>query len=550
MANPNMKKTQKITGTISMPKGQHLNWMGGTSFDISNPLTQLRIAATSCFFGEPQYYHEAEEGKVKKGRNIASRPRNLASRSGGNKILLDHLNKTLQDMDPQEWRSMSPKQMMESAIDKAIDYDVEATLQLAANMRQYDYIRVTPQVIMVRAANSPHTKGTNLIRKYAPEIIRRADESATQLAYQLAEFGKPIPSRLKRAWADMLETYDEYALAKYKQEGRVVSMWDVVNLAHPKATPALGKLIKGELSLTGKTWEAIVSEKGSTKEAWTEALDTMGHMALLRNLRNLEQAGIEPKVLVSKLKEGVAGGKQLPFRYWSAYKAVQATGASPVTMDGIEECLVLSLDNLPHFSGRVMSLTDNSGSALGATTSNYGTVQVNEIANLTGVLTGMVAEEGYVGVFGDRLEVIPVRKKSSVFDQVETANNKGRDIGGGTENGIWLFFDKAIKTKEHWDHIFIYSDMQAGHGGLYGVDPRQYAGYQWPLSRNYIDVPALIGKYRAEVNPNVMVFCVQVAGYLDSIVPEFFDKTYILGGWSDGILKFAGHMADMALQQQ
>jgi hypothetical protein len=196
-----------------------------------------------------------------------------------------------------------------------------------------------------------------------------------------------------------------------------------------------------------------------------------------------------------------------------------------------------------------MSLTDNSGSALGTTTSKYGSVKVNEIANLTGVLTGMVSKEGYVGIFGDRLDVMPIRKKSSIFDQVATANRKGNGIGGGTENGIWLFFDKAIRQKEHWDHIFIYSDMQAGHGGLYGLNPLDYKDAQWPNNQRNIDVPTLINKYREEVNPNVMVFCVQVAGYQDTIVPEFYDKTYILGGWSDGVLKFAGHMANMALQK-
>jgi hypothetical protein len=343
----------------------------------------------------------------------------------------------------------------------------------------------------------------------------------------------------------MLETYNEYALAKYKQDNRVVSLWDVVNVSHPKATPALTKLMTGELTLTGKTWEAIVSEKGSNKETWTESLGVMNHMALLRNLRNLETAGVSPDVFIEKLKGGVATGQQLPFRYWSAYNATKTSGASPQTLDAIEECLLLSLDNLPYFDGRVMSLTDNSGSAQSAMTSAYGSVQINQIANLTGVLTGMISKEGYVGVFGDRLEVMPIRKKSSVFDQVEKANKAGRNIGASTENGIWLFWDQAIKQKEKWDYVFIYSDMQAGHGGLYGTDPSQYSEYQWPFSRSHIDVPALINKYRSEVNPNVMVFCVQCAGYQDTIVPEYYDKTYILGGWSDGVLKFAGHMANL-----
>ncbi|HLK60034.1 MAG TPA: hypothetical protein VKU00_25970, partial [Chthonomonadaceae bacterium] len=34
----------------------HLNWMGGPSYRLENPLDTLRLAASSSFFGEPMYY--------------------------------------------------------------------------------------------------------------------------------------------------------------------------------------------------------------------------------------------------------------------------------------------------------------------------------------------------------------------------------------------------------------------------------------------------------------------------------------------------------------
>jgi hypothetical protein len=42
-----------------------------------------------------------------------------------------------------------------------------------------------------------------------------------------------------------------------------------------------------------------------------------------------------------------------------------------------------------------------------------------------------------------------------------------------------------------------------------------------------------------------MVYLVQVAGYQDTLIPEFYDRTYILGGWGDGLLKFADKMNKM-----
>jgi hypothetical protein len=156
-----------------------------------------------------------------------------------------------------------------------------------------------------------------------------------------------------------------------------------------------------------------------------------------------------------------------------------------------------------------------------------------------------MADEGYVGAFGDELSMMPIRKKDSMLTQVNELTKLGKNVGGGTENGIWLFFDRAIKNKEHYDHIFVYSDMQCGHGGLYGNDREVAKEFVWEGKgwNSYINVPKLINKYRAEVNPNVMVYLVQTAGYKDVLVPECFNRTFILGGWSQHIPEFAAKMS-------
>ena len=97
---------------------------------------------------------------------------------------------------------------------------------------------------------------------------------------------------------------------------------------------------------------------------------------------------------------------------------------------------MISISNLPRFNGRTLSLSDNSGSAHGTAVSSLSTMTVAQIGNLMGVLTGMVSDEGALGVFGDRLNTLSIRKRASVFDQVENANRCGLAIGGGTENGI------------------------------------------------------------------------------------------------------------------
>lgn len=525
MSRINQKRTRPL-----FVKKSHKNWMGGESYKIGSPIYNLRLAASSCFFGEPMYYHQ-DKDKPATARFTCSTSKSVLD---GKK--LEQLREKLGAIDPQEWRSLSPKALMEQAIDKALEADAEGTLQEAVRLRNEDYIRTTPQVILVRAANNKKLKGTGLVRKFAPDIIKRADELSVCLAYQLSTFGKPVPNSLKRALSDCIGRFDEYQLAKYRQEARDVKLVDVVNLVHPTKNASVGKLVKGELKTTDTTWEAIRSAGGS----WEKAIDVMGHMALLRNLRNLGENGVDEKLYLDKLVEGAKTGKQLPFRYYSAYKACEGK-VKPQVLDAIEQCLEISLEETPKFSGRTVSLCDNSGSAQGATTSELGSMKISEIANLTGVITGKVSDEGWVGVFGDRLTAIPVRKKSSVFDTLKECSKAAQTIGQGTENGIWLFFKDAIRSKEHWDNIFVYSDMQAGHGGLYGTNPGDYHAFLWHKT-NHIDVASLVMEYRNKVNPNVNVFLVQVAGYQDTIVPEFYKKTYILGGWGDGILKFAHNM--------
>jgi len=529
------------TGLI---EGQHLNFMGGPSYDIKSPILRLICMSASSFFGEPMYYKDLKA----KSKKHCAHSVNLLSDAQRK-----YLRSLLNAVDDYAWRNMTPAAAMEKAIDEALDFDPEATLQWAATLRREEFIRTTPQVILIRAANHPKVRGTGLTRKYAALITGRMDEPAVQLAYQLSTFGDhPVPNAMKRAWKDILSGATAYQLAKYRMEDRVVKTVDVANLAMGKGfygyDSPIGKLMRGELKLGEdvKTWESIRSGGGS----WEEAIEVMGHMALLRNIRNLLEAKVPHELWLPKLVATAAKGQQLPFRYLSAHNANKS--APGFVLDAIEECLEISVGNLPTLSGRSLVLTDNSGSAHGTPVSELSTMTVAQIGNLMGVLTGRISDDGVLGIFGDRLSYIPIRKKASIMDQASEANKTGKGVGGGTENGVWLALDKAIRDKEHWDNIFIYSDMQAGHGGLYGINPADYKKYLWQGRgrNNYIDVPMLVSEYRTKVNSKVNVFLVQIAGYEDTLLPEYYDRTYIIGGWSGSILKFAKRMNDTADQFQ
>lgn len=159
------------------------------------------------------------------------------------------------------------------------------------------------------------------------------------------------------------------------------------------------------------------------------------------------------------------------------------------------------------------------------------------------MLAAACSDEGYVGKFGDRLVVRRISKDNILQQAMDITNNQYSDVGGNTEGGIWEFFKKAINEKEYWDNIFIYSDQQAGHGGLYGTDEQSYE-YRFDYGvlkgyRHYINVFDLVQEYRRKVNPKVNVFSVQTAAYTNNVIPEMAYRTDILYGWTGKELNYA-----------
>lgn len=88
------------------------------------------------------------------------------------------------------------------------------------------------------------------------------------------------------------------------------------------------------------------------------------------------------------------------------------------------------------------------------------------LGNLSSVITALNSEDGHIFTFGDNLIEVPITT-GDVLETTKEVDKVGRKVGMSTETGVFLFFRNAIKNKEHWDNIFIYSDMQAGAKGCY-----------------------------------------------------------------------------------
>lgn len=512
------------------------NFMGGDSYVI-NPLDTLKMITTSSIFGEPSYYRNGK-------------------RSG--KYSVDPLIKAY-SVIPSEYELKNTETIMEEVIDKALDYDFKATIEWAKTLRNDYYMRLNPQVIMVRAALHPKRKEftsefNGLFNAINQEVMARADEPMTQMAYFMyINNGKKnnIPSVLKRSWSNKISNLNRYQANKYKNHE--IGMINAVRLCHAHSDVIAELMETGTVQVTQNetTWESL----RAAGKSWREIFDTikLGHMAMLRNLRGVfsEIYDIEfYKEYLARLKNTVIGSKQFPFRYYSALKAVGGGDCNRkhMIMDALEECMDISIGNYPRLNGRTMCLSDNSGSAWGSFNSEYGSMTVADIDNLSSVITAACSDEGYVGKFGDRLKVFPISKRTGILRQAhEISRDRTTDVGGSTEGGIWEFFYNAINKKEHWDNIFIYSDQQAGHGGLYGTDAqeRKYSQkYGCRYHGHYINVFQLVQEYRRKVNPKVNVFSVQTAGYGNVVIPEYAYRTNIMYGWTGNEAVFAKAMID------
>lgn len=514
------------------------NFMGGTSYTI-NPLDTLKMITASSIYGEPAYYRDGMSAK---------------KTSGVYKVKPGYVTDCVV---PARYEGMATHQVMEQAIDAALAYDFGGTLDWAVELRTNFNMRLNPQVIMVRAAMHPNRSeftaaNPGKFDEINQRVMSRADEPMAQMAYfMFLNKGKKnqMPSVIKRSWANKIGGLGRYAVAKYKNHE--IGMINAVRLCHA-TSPVIDELMTTgtvEVSENNKTWENLRSE-GKT---WKEIFHTvnMGHMALLRNLRGVftEVDDINfCREYLDKLKLGVVDGKQFPFRYSAARDAVLNSNCNhkSTILDALEECFDLSLATYPQLKGKTICLSDNSGSAWDTFNSEFGSTTIAEIDNLSSVITAACSEDGYVGEFGDRLIVHPVSKREGLLAQAKKiSSDHGRKVGGNTEGGIWEFFHNAIQKKEHWDNIFIYSDQQAGHGGLYGTSDQaakysrmgfQCGGSSWC---SYINVYKLILEYRKKVNPKVNVFCIQTAGYNNVLIPEMSYRTAIQYGWTGKEAVFA-----------
>ncbi|NND02045.1 MAG: TROVE domain-containing protein, partial [Acidimicrobiia bacterium] len=211
------------------------------------------------------------------------------------------------------------------------------------------------------------------------------------------------------------------------------------------------------LTEAGATWEWLSGwlPGGMDAEAWEAVIPSMGYMALLRNLRNFDEAGISPERARSVREiladpERVAKSRQFPYRFWSAYKNVPSLDWAPT----LEKALELSVGNIPELSGRTLVLTDTSAS-MTSSVSRHSKVRHFEIAALFAAALAGESKDVELVSFATESEMVPFRRRQSVLRTIERVESRIGVVGHGTRLG------HAIKRwYDGHDRVVVFSDMQ------------------------------------------------------------------------------------------
>jgi 60 kDa SS-A/Ro ribonucleoprotein len=440
--------------------------------------------------------------------------------------------------------------------------DPEFILRLAAYVRQVLNLRSVPVLILVEAASIAACKP--YVRRWTPQIVRRADELAEVVACWIIQHGQiggrgeaggthAFPNSLKKGLTDAFGHFDEYQLAKYDREG-AVKLGDVLRITHAKPEGEyqaalfrylLSEEIDGErlpllaakarlvrkdtfdaeaqelATAAHATWEVLISKFGSSKETWEAVIPMMGYMALLRNLRNFLDKGVEMAPVLARLADAdeVRRSKQLPFRFFSAYREIEKLQGKPgvgAVLSAITQALEKSVANLPRLTGTSFIAADNSGS-MNAALSEHSSVRYADVANLLGAIAHQMSDDAIVGSFACRFATVQLNPRDSIL----TNMGKIAKVSVGSSTNAYLCVKWLREQNHRVDRIVILSDMQC-------YDSRR--GYGESLSQELL-------RYRSRVNPRVQVHSVDLAGYGTSQFPEDTPGLALWAGWSERALE-------------
>lgn len=330
----------------------------------------------------------------------------------------------------------------------------EDVAALAREARDEMHLRHVPLFLVRELARR---KGVGaLVAETLEHVIQRADELSEFVAIYWKDGKQPLSAGAKRGLARAFTKFDAYQLAKYDRAS-AIKLRDVLFLCHAKPRDAeqgevWKKLAAGTLE-SPDTWEVALSARKDKKETFERLLEEgkLGGMAVLRNLRLMLAAGVEPKLIRKRLDKGVA--RALPFRF------VTAARYAPKLEDALEAAMLKGIAGLAVLPGTTGLVVDVSGSMNYRLAAKGETTRMDAAAGLA-ILLREKAEEFCIATFSDTCVELPPRRGFALRDAI---------VGSQAHSGTFL---KRALTQLHekaeWsalDRLIVITDEQS-HDGI------------------------------------------------------------------------------------
>jgi 60 kDa SS-A/Ro ribonucleoprotein len=332
---------------------------------------------------------------------------------------------------------------------------------LACEARDRMQLRHVPLFLLSELSK---VKGAGpLVADSLAHVIQRADELTEFLAIYWKDKRHPLSAGVKRGLARAFGKFDAYRLAKYDRESKI-KLRDVLFLTHakPKGEEQAAlwkKLIDGNLE-SPDTWEVALSAGKDKKETFERLIreGQLGGLALLRNLRNMQTAGVDESLIRARLSEGAA--RALPFRF------VTAARYAPTLEDALEVAMFKSAEGLESLPGKTGLLIDVSGSMDAVLSAKSEATRVDAASGLA-ILLREKAESVRMATFSSRAVEIPPRRGFALRDAVAQSQPHG-----STE------LCSALETlRAKWcdcDRLIVVTDEQSSDGIAVPVAVRNY----------------------------------------------------------------------------
>jgi 60 kDa SS-A/Ro ribonucleoprotein len=319
---------------------------------------------------------------------------------------------------------------------------------LAVEAREQMKLRHAPLLLVREMAR--HKTHRAPVAETLARVVQRADELAEFVAIYWKDGRVPLSGQVKKGLAAAFPKFDEYQLAKYDRGGPI-KLRDVLFLCHAKPRDEAQamlwrKLIWGRLN-TPDTWEVALSSGADKREAWDRLLkeQKLGALAMLRNLRNMREAGVDEALVLSALG-AMNTARVLPFRFLAAARH------APQWEVALEQAMLKSIAASEKLAGKTIVLVDVSGSMTAALSRRSEMLRTDAAYGLA-VLLREIGEKVAVFSFSDQLEEVPARRGFALRDAIDASQrHSGTYLGKAVEE---------LNSNEKYDRLIVITDEQA-----------------------------------------------------------------------------------------